>query len=293
MKPHIIYYYQTFVGLEDILNLPDCPVTHLMVSSLHFGQTSAGKQYIHLNDYPPDHSCFDTMWSQIRCARDRGVTVMLMLGGAGGAYGALFSDYDTYYPMLLQVLRQFSCITGLELDVEEDITLSNIRRLISDLHRDLPTSFLLTMAPISDALVDDTPGLGGFRYSELAQTLEGRRIDWYNVQCYGEYTLELYETILRAGWPSSKIVMGMISGSTDAFREVCHQLQRIHEKYPDNFLGVDVWEYCNCPPDPQNHSQWAQCMHKILHATDYVPKSGSLRQEIRDFSLNKKKCKLL
>ena len=36
MIKRIIYYYQTFIGLKDIL-IPDTKVTHLHLSAIHFG----------------------------------------------------------------------------------------------------------------------------------------------------------------------------------------------------------------------------------------------------------------
>ena len=37
MSPKIIYYYQTFIGLEKILNQSPKVVTDIMISSIHFG----------------------------------------------------------------------------------------------------------------------------------------------------------------------------------------------------------------------------------------------------------------
>ena len=51
----IIYYYQTFIYLENILNKEKPDVTHIIVYSIHFGLTSDNKPYIHLNNYPPDN----------------------------------------------------------------------------------------------------------------------------------------------------------------------------------------------------------------------------------------------
>ena len=49
----LIYYYQTFCGLQDILSSEYKPdIIH--VSSIHFGE-----DYIHLNDKPPDSPDFD------------------------------------------------------------------------------------------------------------------------------------------------------------------------------------------------------------------------------------------
>ena len=55
----IIYYYQTFNGLQDILDKQ--VVTHIHLSSIHFG-TNDTSHYIHLNDYSPYDKRFDQVW---------------------------------------------------------------------------------------------------------------------------------------------------------------------------------------------------------------------------------------
>ena len=60
-KHRIIYYYQTFKGLKDIL-VPDTMVTHIHVSSIHFGNNLDNSPYIHLNDYDPNNKIFDDVW---------------------------------------------------------------------------------------------------------------------------------------------------------------------------------------------------------------------------------------
>ena len=52
MSKRIIYYYQTFVGLKKILEQKPICVTHIIVSSIHFGYTK-NKPYIHLNNNDP------------------------------------------------------------------------------------------------------------------------------------------------------------------------------------------------------------------------------------------------
>ena len=46
MTNRIIYYYQTFTGLKPILNKDI--VTHIHLSSIHFGTNSDNSPYIHL-----------------------------------------------------------------------------------------------------------------------------------------------------------------------------------------------------------------------------------------------------
>ena len=91
-----IYYYQTFVGLHKLMNhLQDIDV--IIVSSLHFGKDKAGKvSNIYLNDNIPYDPRFNELWSETEQISAQGCTIMLMMGGAGLAYGELFSDFDTY-----------------------------------------------------------------------------------------------------------------------------------------------------------------------------------------------------
>ena len=75
----IIYYYQTFRGLDDIL-IEKTPVTHIHIASVHFGYDE-NKPYIHLNDHSPYNERFDGVWGQIRKANELGIKIVLMLGG--------------------------------------------------------------------------------------------------------------------------------------------------------------------------------------------------------------------
>ena len=46
----IIYYYQTFNGLDNIIDNPNTYVTDIIISSIHFGY-NLENPYIHLNNY--------------------------------------------------------------------------------------------------------------------------------------------------------------------------------------------------------------------------------------------------
>ena len=74
---------------------------------------------------------------------------MLMMGGAGGAYTELFSEFDVYYPMLKKLLTTKSWIKGIDLDMEESVSIDNAKKLIQCLVRDFGEDFIITMAPVS------------------------------------------------------------------------------------------------------------------------------------------------
>ena len=126
-----IYYYQSFVGLDKLLtHVQDIDV--IIVSSIHFGKNN-NKPYIHLNNNVPDNKIFDELWLQTEKASVEGCKIMLMMGGAGGAYQQLFSDFNTYYPLLVKTINDRSWITGIDLDIEESVKLSDVQMLINHL----------------------------------------------------------------------------------------------------------------------------------------------------------------
>ena len=99
----IIYYYQSFVGLKSILNQKNVIVTDIFISSIHFGINIDGSPYIHLNNYPPDDNIFDNVWKEAEKAHKLGIRIHLMVGGAGGAYGALYTNFEVYYKFRYQI----------------------------------------------------------------------------------------------------------------------------------------------------------------------------------------------
>ena len=261
-----IYYYQTFVGLDKALDhIEDVDV--LIVSSIHFANDSSSskdnKKSIYLNDNKPYDPIFNDMWLQTEKASVQGTTIMLMMGGAGKAYKELFSDFDTYYPQLKQLIIDKSWIKGIDLDIEEHTSIDNVKMLINRLVKDLGNDFIITMAPVSSTMVSDGSSFAGFNYKELYNSEEGQHIHWFNTQCYNSFSMETYDSIINNGYPPEKVVMGMESGQFDesTFVEALNEVKKIKEKYP-NAGGVFDWEYLNAPPS-EDPSQWARLMKDI------------------------------
>ena len=257
-----IYYYQTFVGLHKLLtHLTDIDVIN--VSSIHFNESKDGSKNIYLNDNLPTSPIFDEMWMEVEKAYSEGVQIMLMVGGAGGAYTNLFKDFETYYPMLRELLQSKSFISGIDIDVEEFVEMKDIQRFIKQLKEDFP-DIKLTMAPVSSSMMGDYPGMGNFSYKDLYRTEEGKCIDWFNVQCYGSFSVETYTNIIKNGYPPEKIVMGMESGQFDKtnFQEALDSVKQILETYP-KMAGVYDWEYLNAPPDENDCSAWCKLMKNV------------------------------
>lgn len=255
----IIYYYQTFCGLKNILNDDEKPdIIHL--SSIHFGEN-----YIHLNNYPPLDSRFDDVWNDCKLAVKQGIKIVLMIGGAGTAYNVLFSDYKKYYTLLKNTLNaKFDIISGIDLDIEEEVDLSNIKMLMRDLKKDYP-NFTISMAPIQSSLENDSPGMGGFIYKDLWNSPEGKLIDYFNGQFYGDFDLESYNACIKNGYPPEKVVIGMLSSQD--FDNALVELKKIKKMYP-SFGGVFNWEYYSSPPNPNvNPNLWCKTIKETLKTT--------------------------
>ena len=263
MSSKVIYYYQSFVGLDELLtHIEDVDV--IIVSSIHFDNVK-GKKQIYLNDNVPDDHLFDELWLQTKKASVQGCKIMMMMGGAGGAYQSLFSDFETYYPLLVKMIKDRPWIQGIDLDIEEEVTLSNVQMLIMRIVKDFGKEFTITMAPVSPSLQHDGSSMAGFSYKTLYQSEEGKYIHWFNTQCYYSFSKNTYDLIVKNGYPPEKIVMGMESGqfNKESFPGAIHEIIKIKKEYP-TFGGVYDWEYLNAPPDTSDPSQWAKLMKKIL-----------------------------
>ena len=258
---NVSYYYQTFVGLEKMMSHPE-DVTHIIVSSIHFGKDKEGEKNIYLNDNLPNDKIFDKLWKETEEISKKGVTIMCMMGGEGGAYKELFLNYSTYFPLLVKMIRSKPWIKGIDIDIEEIVDISDVKVLINSITAEFGDDFIITMAPVSSSLVSDNHGMGGFSYKELYNSEEGKYINWFNCQSYYSYSYETFKNIVDNGYPANKIIMGMESGQFSDLSFI-DEIKKIKKDYPD-ICGVYDWEYLNAPPDKNDPSEWARLMSKIL-----------------------------
>jgi hypothetical protein len=257
-----IYYYQTFVGLDKLMSHTH-DIDVINISSIHFDEDKHGNKNIYLNDNLPNDPKFNIMWEQTQLLGEQGITIMLMVGGAGGAYTNLFLDFETYYPLLRKLLQDKTYISGVDLDIEETVSLVNVKKLINLLKKDFPF-IQISMAPVASAMITDSPGLGSFSYKELYNSVEGNHIDSFNVQCYDSFSYETFRRIIKNDYPPEKINMGMMSGqfTKDTFNEALQEIHSTLITYP-KMGGVFDWEYLDAPPVKNDPSQWCKLMKDV------------------------------
>lgn len=174
-------------------------------------------------------------------------------------------------------------LSGLDLDVEEEIPLATITRLIARLRADFGPDFLITLAPVATALIPDPkvpphlrpprpmlasgpspnplhptlPHLSGFSYPELECSVHGREIAWYNTQFYCGWgdagSTQWYDAIIAAGWKPERIVLGVVTNPGNGagyvplskFSDVCGVLRDKYKNMGKGFGGIMGWEYFN------------------------------------------------
>lgn len=248
MAPNRILYYQTFSGLSAVLAQEPVLITHIHLSAIHFGKLKDDESYIHLNNTDPNDPLFDNMWIEIsECAR-KGIKIVLMIGGAGGGFSELFSNFEICYPKLKSCILDHPSITGVDLDIEEDVEIEDVKMLIEMLDKDFGKQFIISMAPIQTDLQIDEPGYGGFSYKQLFNSPYGHRINYFNVQFYADFSIIPFKQIVENGYPANKIVLGMLSEQFSEAREsMLRTISEIHTSYPD-FGGVFNWELFNASP---------------------------------------------
>lgn len=255
-------------------------MTHVNVAAIHLNDPPGN---ITLNDHAPDDPRYITLWAELRILQASGIKVLGMLGGAAkGSFTRLDLDdttFEAYYIPLRNLVRERN-LDGLDLDVEEPMTLAGIIRLIDRLKQDFGNVFLITLAPVAAALMSERPehNLSGFSYEAL-EVMRGAQIAWYNTQFYcgwGDLSnTGGYDYIIRRGFPAHKVIVGMVtnpgngSGWVDlaVLREV---LITLRQRYP-GFGGVMGWEYFNSlPGDRARPWEWAAFMTRHLRSSGDV-----------------------
>ncbi len=229
-----------------------------------------------LNDHHPSHPRFTTLWAELRILQASGVKVLGMLGGAAkGTFTRLDGDnlsaFERYYSPLALLIRDRS-LDGLDLDVEEPMSLAGIIRLIDRLRSDFGPSFIITLAPVAAALLNAEHNLSGFDYEAL-EVMRGKDIAFYNAQFYcgwGDCSNPvMYEMVLMKGWDADKIVVGLVTNPENGsgwvpWEGLSSVLPLLVGRHP-RFGGVMGWEYFNSLPGGRERPwEWAQTMTRLL-----------------------------
>jgi chitinase len=283
-QPRIVAYQQTYHHNDEycsLLSLITNPtgLTHLILAAFHVNWDPSD---FTLNGDPPSHPKYTQLWDEVLVLQDSGIKVMGMLGGAAqGSFARLdysesrtdvpLARFETYYAPLRDTIRTYN-LDGLDLDVEEEVSLPGIVHLIDRLKSDFGQGFIITLAPVATALMPNRPHLSGFDY-RLLEAARGSSIAWYNTQFYngwgGMETPYAYDEIIRSGFPPHKVVAGMLTNPRHGgsgyvmLTQTAAVMAYLTEKY-ENFGGVMGWEYWCGLPNEDEPWMWSVCMSLCL-----------------------------
>jgi len=259
-------------------------ITHLIVAAFHLNLNNSNPP-ITLNDNAPDHPMFDQMWKDVKQVQANGIPVMGLLGGAApGSYDCLTPDnFDTYYPYLHDTIVKHS-LDGVDLDVEQAVSISDIENLIRKLRTDFGPDFTITLAPVASALLDGG-NLSGFNYAQLEQDA-GTEINWYNAQFYSGFGSifpdDQYINITKQDLKlkPSRLVASTLTNPKDGSGyvppdEVVNSIRSLCKMFGSQFGGVAGWEYFNSLPAPGKPWLWAQNMTETMRDVEANTNSTS------------------
>jgi hypothetical protein len=289
--PRVVVYYQTthdpdgkHISILPLIMQPDVAITHLVVAAVHINEDPSA---ITLNDRPPTDSRFVSVWAELRVLQASGVKVLAMLGGAAkGSYTRLDHDeteFEAYYGPVRDLIKQRG-LDGLDLDVEERMSLAGIVRLIDRLRSDFGPDFIITLAPVAAALLNVRHNLSGFDYEAL-EVMRGEDISWYNAQFYCGWgdarNSMMYEMCVARGWPPEKVVMGLVTtpenGSGWVSWEVLGPNLTMLKRRFEKFGGVMGWEYFNSSPGGiERPWEWAQRISRLLRGNEKTEASKAV-----------------
>ncbi|KAL3459829.1 PhoD-like phosphatase-domain-containing protein [Aspergillus heterothallicus] len=285
--PHrIVLYHQTlcpnrgsYVSLMPLLR-NNTGITHVILAAFHLN--APNPEHITLNDDPPHHSMYDELWAEVPQLQQHGVKVLGMLGGAAkGTFSCLDGDqaqFESYYAPLLAMVRRHG-LDGVDLDVEEPMSLIGIVRLIDRLKADLGEGFLITLAPVAAALLG-IGNLSGFDYRQL-ESQRASSIAWYHAQFYNGWgpaeDPRMYAAIVAQGWSPARVVYGLLTNPGNGSQgyvpreKIGPVLALLVEQYP-NFGGVMGWEYFNAMPGQREKPwEWAAEMSMSMGMKLLIP----------------------
>jgi len=293
--PRLIVYHQTHHTPSGehvpLLPLISTPLTHLILAAIHLNAHPTTPT-LTLNDHPPSHPRNTTLFAELRLLQSSGIKVLGMLGGAAkGSFAVLDSapaQFETYYSLLHRLISA-AALDGLDLDVEEPMSLPGILRLIDRLRSDFGPSFVITLAPVATALLSRDPryNLSGFDYAAL-ETVRGREIAWYNAQFYCGWgdasTPAGYMAVTGAGWDARRVVLGVVTNARNGAGFVglwalAETVVGIGEVVGRGWGGVMGWEYFNALPggDEGRPWEWVEVLGGLLGSSrEGVSNEGEL-----------------
>lgn len=212
---------------------------------IHLGNFTYNNN-LYLNNLSPFDSNYDDIWCDLGIASEKNINCIISI-----SFDNVFDDnYHLFYKKLCELINKKEIIKGIDMDVENKISLHNIKMFINNIKRDFP-NLLLVISTIGYSIcVNDIDTIykdeKEWSYTLFNKSSEGQMIDYYCCNFNeDDLTMDSFEDIIDNGFLPNKIVMGCYSKYFKDYDNY-FELNRIRHKYP-NIGGTFIKYYHDSP----------------------------------------------
>jgi hypothetical protein len=241
----VIFYLNTYNNEIKIYNT--------YASHIHFGYFHFSNLKLYLNKKNPNDAYFNEMWFDLGISNEKNIKCIMVLN-----VKYIENDYNIYYNRLKEFIKTNTIIKGIDLDIENKISLENIKKLINDIKRDFPnllicistTGYSMCVKDLETIYADEKE----WSYSLFNKSPEALNIDYYTCAFNeDDLTIDSFQDMLDNGFPPEKIVMGCYSKYFQDYDNY-YELRCIAKK-DINFGGTFI-KYFNDSPYKWDLSVW-------------------------------------
>jgi hypothetical protein len=253
MDKRVIFYFIPNNYTNDMNDKNDIKIYNTYANSIHLGNFIYNLNNLYLNDLSPFDNNYDDMWFDLGIASEKNINCVISI-----SFDNIFdgnhnnnNNYHLFYKTLCELLiDKKEIIKGIDMDVENKISLDNINMFINDIKRDFPNLLLVISSIGYSMCVMDINTIyeneKEWSYILFNNSPEGQMIDYYCCNFNEDnLTLDSFQDIIDNGFLPNKIVLGCFSMYFKDYDNY-FELNSIRHKYP-NIGGTFIKYYDDIP----------------------------------------------
>ena len=241
MEKRVIFYLKP----DNINNnyIDDMKIYNTFATHIHID--------IDINNYYDNY--YDNLWVDLGIATEKNMTCIICITlNENNLYDNLF------YDKLCDLINNNPLIKGIDINVENNVSLENTKKFIINFKQDYP-DLLLIMSTIGYSMcVNDIDTLYEdekiWSYSLFNKSNEAKLIDYYCCNFNeANLTMDSFEDMINNGFSPEKIIMGCNSNNFEAYDNY-FELNQIKKHYPN--MGGTFIKYYNDSPYKWDLNAW-------------------------------------
>ena len=233
MEKRVIYYLEPNINYIDDIKIYNTFANHIHI-------------IVDLNN---DYNYNDDVWFDLGIAAEKNINCIISI---------ILKEDKLFYDKLYHLINNIPFIKGIDINVENNISLENTKYFINKFKNDYP-NMLLIMSTIGYSMcVDDINTIyedeKTWSYTVFNKTNEAKLIDYYCCNFNeDDLTMDSFDDMIINGFLPEKIVMGCYSNKFDCYDNY-YELNKIKKNYP-NMGGVFI-KYFNDAPYKWDLNAW-------------------------------------